>query len=943
MAIKIPVSASIDPSQVGAELNKLGQEIAKANKVKYEPVSSQTVKNLDEVERRFRSLLQINREMQRRLSVSGQQDKGFFDVDWSKAYENNVTRARKMAQAFEYVTGNGFAPGRGGRSGGAGGAISSAVAGAAQAGLRASNGATAGVGGVVANSLGTGMQAGIGAGLAGLLGGILALGVGKIVSAATEKLDEAEGNAWANDRLKRIMGDVQVSFKALEGSLETASKNINVTYAEGIKLGTQFAKLGNITEAQYKTLGTEIDIAGGMSKSFGLDPSQGVGFMGQMRGLRLTQDEQGSRKLALIIGETIAKSGAFAKADEVMDAIAGYATTQSRQSLSANTTGYAAALAGLTGSGLVGLDVGGSASILNRANAALMSGGAAGESSQFFTAMLGARHGLDPFQMQAWREGGAFATLDGTFGPNGSMGQFGMSGPGGDKTLLQANIEMLREKYGHRSPGELAHAAGRHLGMSMTNAAALMKFSPAELGGIQKRLSAAGFDLTKLNAESIATLGRLETGGQSEMANVAGTLLGRTDLSASDRDGLQRQQSTGHFDKEFLMKLVASRGQEVTDGKNIHDSKIALENIKTDMAQKLIPLTQSIRDGIMYMAGGGKKSQYEMQQEILKLESDSKNQRINRAAEAALKSINSDFDQKEFDILSDPNATGAVTRQDWWKEYHEKRKNGTLTKDDKAQFRHELETARRLHGTRFFSDDTGDRLEAAKRERDERIRLNEESRSSQIQKERENFDLQRSDLERADREALNMSRDSQLRRDVADAEREIGAPPGLLWAQMEQESRFNPNAKSKAGAMGLAQVMPDTLATLSKRAGRKLDPWNPSDAVYIQKEVMRENYAHFGDWDDAMRAYNGGWNRSRWGNPETAGYVPSIKRRRERWGNGTPLPEDGGDAGDQKRFIFDAAPIEIIHKNERGEPVQPRQMVSTRIRPAAPFGTERFS
>ena len=64
----------------------------------------------------------------------------------------------------------------------------------------------------------------------------------------------------------------------------------------------------------------------GMSRAYGLDPSQGVGFMGQMRGLGVTKDTQDSRRLALLIGETIAKSDAFSKADEVMEAIAGFAT-----------------------------------------------------------------------------------------------------------------------------------------------------------------------------------------------------------------------------------------------------------------------------------------------------------------------------------------------------------------------------------------------------------------------------------------------------------------------------------------------------------------------------------------------------------------------------------------------------------------------------------------
>jgi hypothetical protein len=787
------------------------------------------------------------------------------------------------------------------------------------------------------------MQAGVGAGLAGLLGGILALGVGKIVGAAVEKLDEAEANAWANDRLKRMMGDVQVSFRALEGSVKSASKQINVTYAEGGRLATQFTKLGNVTAEQSKSIGAELEVAGGMSKAYGLDPSQGVGFMGQMRGVRLTQDEQGSRKLALIIGETIARSGAFAKADEVMDAIAGYASSQARSSLNAGTAAYAGALAGLTGSGMVGLDVAGSSSILNRANAALSAGGAKGEASQFFSASIGAKYGLDPFQLQMWREGGAFATLDDTFGSGSMASKFGMKGPGGNQTWMQATLDELRRRYGN-NPGMLANATSNHLGLSMSQSMALLQYQPAQIGEMQRRLG-SGFDLKTLNASAIGTMGRILTGDSGVLGSVAAELKGRNDLTGDERSMIDDAMASGNLDrqKDVLMRLVASREQEETDGKNIHDSKVALENIKTDLAQKLIPLTQSIRDGILFMAGGGKKSQYEVNQEILKLESDDKGRRINRIADADIQAANDALQKAEFDILSDPNAKGAVSRQDWWIKYQQKIKDGTITPDEMTDFKHELETAHRLHGARFFGDDTADKLESARRSRDDRLRSIEERRNREIEAERENYNRRRDELDRADRGAGNMANDDQLRRDVAAAEQEIGAPPGLLWAQMEQESGFNPNAVSHAGAMGLAQVMPKTLRTLNRRLGRNLDPFNPRDAVIIQKEVMRENYAKFGNWNDALSAYNGGWDPSRWGNPETSGYAPSINRRRQKWGNGTPMPDGiAGDGGD-KRFIFDAAPIEIIHKNERGEQIRSPQMIATTIRPASPFGTERFS
>ena len=122
---------------------------------------------------------------------------------------------------------------------------------------------------------------------------------------------------------------------------------------------------------------------------------------------------------------------------------------------------------------------------------------------------------------------------------------------------------------------------------------------------------------------------------------------------------------------------------------------------------------------------------------------------------------------------------------------------------------------------------------------------------------------------------LDFDRDAYL----AQTDSELGLPAGWSSAQIQVESGGNANAVSRRGAMGLAQVMPDTLRTISQRAGRPLDPYSEADSLYIHREVMRENLGKFGNADDAARAYNGGWDRSRWGNQETSEYVGKIRSR----------------------------------------------------------------
>jgi hypothetical protein len=80
-----------------------------------------------------------------------------------------------------------------------------------------------------------------------------------------------------------------------------------------------------------------------------------------------------------------------------------------------------------------------------------------------------------------------------------------------------------------------------------------------------------------------------------------------------------------------------------------------------------------------------------------------------------------------------------------------------------------------------------------------------------------------------------------------------GIPPDYFVRQINQESSFNPNAYSPAGAEGIAQFMPGTAAGLG------INPWDPKQALNAAAHVMA-NYAHTygGDYAKALAAYNGG-------------------------------------------------------------------------------------
>lgn len=81
----------------------------------------------------------------------------------------------------------------------------------------------------------------------------------------------------------------------------------------------------------------------------------------------------------------------------------------------------------------------------------------------------------------------------------------------------------------------------------------------------------------------------------------------------------------------------------------------------------------------------------------------------------------------------------------------------------------------------------------------------------------------------------------------------------LLLAQIRQESGFNPNAKSHAGAMGLFQIMPGTWNEIVKELRIKNpNPYNPLQNLLAGTYYLNKMFAMFGRLDLALTAYNWG-------------------------------------------------------------------------------------
>ncbi|MEL6806832.1 MAG: lytic transglycosylase domain-containing protein [Pseudomonadota bacterium] len=85
-----------------------------------------------------------------------------------------------------------------------------------------------------------------------------------------------------------------------------------------------------------------------------------------------------------------------------------------------------------------------------------------------------------------------------------------------------------------------------------------------------------------------------------------------------------------------------------------------------------------------------------------------------------------------------------------------------------------------------------------------------------------------------------------------DAARRHGVPVDLFLRLVQQESGWNPTARSHKGAYGLAQLMPATARGLG--VDRK-DPYENLDGG---ARYLKQQYLTFGSWRLALAAYNAG-------------------------------------------------------------------------------------
>ncbi len=119
--------------------------------------------------------------------------------------------------------------------------------------------------------------------------------------------------------------------------------------------------------------------------------------------------------------------------------------------------------------------------------------------------------------------------------------------------------------------------------------------------------------------------------------------------------------------------------------------------------------------------------------------------------------------------------------------------------------------------------------------------------------------------------------------------------PQLLAAVIYQESKFDRDARSASGAVGLMQLLPETGQGIADRTGG--NEWRPEDLLNPELNIrygawyLRHLLDKYGDEELALAAYNAGQtNVDRWRDegvgiqfPETQHYVERVAELKEMY------------------------------------------------------------
>ena len=133
---------------------------------------------------------------------------------------------------------------------------------------------------------------------------------------------------------------------------------------------------------------------------------------------------------------------------------------------------------------------------------------------------------------------------------------------------------------------------------------------------------------------------------------------------------------------------------------------------------------------------------------------------------------------------------------------------------------------------------------------------------------------------------------------IAQAAQRNGLDPAVLHGLIQQESAFDPNSHSAAGAAGLTQLMPGTASSLGVA-----NPLDPAESIEGGARYLSQMMRQFGgNTSDALAAYNAGPGAvQKYGGvppyAETQSYVTKVLGYAEAFRQSQPAAGSASAAG----------------------------------------------
>ena len=139
---------------------------------------------------------------------------------------------------------------------------------------------------------------------------------------------------------------------------------------------------------------------------------------------------------------------------------------------------------------------------------------------------------------------------------------------------------------------------------------------------------------------------------------------------------------------------------------------------------------------------------------------------------------------------------------------------------------------------------------------------------------------------------------------VNKAAKDYNLQPALIYGVIHTESRFDPQAGSSVGALGLMQIMPETFDWLQEKRGETgkyttEDLYTPSVNIDYGSYLLRYFLDYYGNEKCAVAAYNAGFEVSNWLEdpncspdgmtldvipyPETSEYVVKVESAKQKY------------------------------------------------------------